>query len=313
MIIMGIYKIENKITKKCYIGQSVDIDKRWRREIADAFNSNSRAYNYPLSQAIRKYGIDNFDFLVLEECKREELNYKEKFWIQYYNSFFNGYNQTLGGDTNIQTPKEKIINVFYDLENTNFTHSEIAKRQNISIEMVQGINTGRYWKCDNKSYPLQKRTKEELSSQNKQCPICGKVINKESEHCIECAHKISRKVERPDKEQLELYLFSIKGNFSEASRYYGVSDNAIRKWCKAYDLPTSSSAYKELKEIKKSQIIQKRKVAQIDVKTDKILNIYDSISDACKAINKPAGDSHISAVCKGKRITAYGYKWKYIN
>ena len=50
--------------------------------------------------------------------------------------------------------KEKIIGVINDLLNTNMLHREIAEKWNISTEMVQGINTGRYWYQENKNYPL---------------------------------------------------------------------------------------------------------------------------------------------------------------
>jgi hypothetical protein len=53
-----------------------------------------------------------------------------------------------------------------------------------------------------------------------------------------------RVVARPSKEELFNYLVSINGNFSEASRYFKVSDNAIRKWCKTYNIPSHSKDYK---------------------------------------------------------------------
>lgn len=52
---------------------------------------------------MRKYGIENFSFEIIEECKKEELNDKEKYWINYFNTFFNGYNLTTGGQGNSNT------------------------------------------------------------------------------------------------------------------------------------------------------------------------------------------------------------------
>jgi hypothetical protein len=89
-----------------------------------------------LSRAIRKYGIDNFSFNIIEECKQNQLNERERYWIAYYNTFYDGYNQTLGGDTVISKPKEKIIGIINDLETTDMYHQEIADKWNISIEMV---------------------------------------------------------------------------------------------------------------------------------------------------------------------------------
>lgn len=94
----GIYKITNKINQKSYIGQSICISHRWARHKQDAFNKEEKVYEYPLYRAIRKYGLDNFDFSIIEECKESELNEKEQYWIQYYDTYNTGYNLTLGGD-----------------------------------------------------------------------------------------------------------------------------------------------------------------------------------------------------------------------
>ena len=67
------------------------------------------------------------------------------------------------------------------------------------------------------------------------CVDCGKQIDKQSTRCDECNKKFQRKVDRPNKEELSQLLH--KSNFSAIGRIYGVSDNAVRKWCKAYGLP----------------------------------------------------------------------------
>ena len=150
-------------------------------------------------------------------------------------------------------PKEHIIGIISDLENTDMYHKEIAEKWQVSTEMVQGINTGRYWFQETKNYPLQ--TKHKSHSQHKIndqsikqkyfCKNCQKEISsKKATYCIECSKIASRKVERPSKEELWEYLILIKGNFSEASRHFGVSDNAIRKWCKNYKIPYKSKDYK---------------------------------------------------------------------
>ena len=69
---IGIYKIKNKINNKIYIGQSKDINNRWKRHLYDARNGSSTL----LHAAIRKYGIDNFEFSIVEQC---ELNGKS-YW-----------------------------------------------------------------------------------------------------------------------------------------------------------------------------------------------------------------------------------------
>lgn len=89
----GIYLIKNLINNKIYIGQSIDIERR----IKDHFTRKDDA---PLHCAIQKYGKENFETIILEECSREQLNEKEIYYIKEYNSFGkNGYNLNNGGNT----------------------------------------------------------------------------------------------------------------------------------------------------------------------------------------------------------------------
>ena len=93
---IGIYKITNLLNGKCYVGQSIDIEKRWAEH--KSIYNHPRCSNYHIYRAFRKYGIENFSFSVIEECEQSLLNEREKFWIQHYNSFECGYNMTVGGD-----------------------------------------------------------------------------------------------------------------------------------------------------------------------------------------------------------------------
>lgn len=229
---IGIYKIENLINHKIYIGQSVNIERRWRDEKRCAFIKEDKSYNYPLSRAFRKYGINNFSFEIIEECSKEELNNKERFWINYYNSFFQGYNQTLGGDASNALPKENIIGIINDLKTTTDFHATIAEKWGVSTELVQGINTGRYWHLTNESYPLQKIDR---SRKIWLCVNCGKEISKGSYKCKDCYNKENRVTDRPTREELKNLIRTL--SFLEIGRKYKVSDNSIRKWCKAENLP----------------------------------------------------------------------------
>ncbi len=92
---IGIYKQENKLNGKIYIGQSVNIQKRYQQHLYDALNRCEEGTGVDF--AIKKYGIENFDFDIVEECPVDKLDEREQQWIAYYDSYNNGYNRTIGG------------------------------------------------------------------------------------------------------------------------------------------------------------------------------------------------------------------------
>ena len=92
----GIYGIHNSASGKWYIGQAVDIAKRFRQHKAMLQSGNHR--NKHLQSAYDKYGAEAFEFVILEQCDLAELNPKEKLWVRTKSSFCDGYNNTAGGD-----------------------------------------------------------------------------------------------------------------------------------------------------------------------------------------------------------------------
>lgn len=108
---IGIYKYTNKINGKSYIGQSINIERRQYNHKYAAYNINASDYNSQFHQAIRKYGLENFDYeivveLTQDEYTRDTLNNLERFFIKYYNSYNNGYNATPGGDENPESARK---------------------------------------------------------------------------------------------------------------------------------------------------------------------------------------------------------------
>lgn len=87
---------ENKIV---YVGQTVQLETRHKQHmIYDPWNENNKEYNYPLSRGVRKYGVEEYELIVLEDnVPLEELDNREQYWIKFYDTYWNGYNQTTGG------------------------------------------------------------------------------------------------------------------------------------------------------------------------------------------------------------------------
>lgn len=87
----GIYKITNVETGECYIGQAVDIAKRWNDHAKYGLGIDTPAGS-KLYPAMMEYGLYSFSWEVLEECSKELLNEKERFYINLYDSVNYGYN-----------------------------------------------------------------------------------------------------------------------------------------------------------------------------------------------------------------------------
>ncbi len=164
----GIYKFENKINGKVYIGQSINIEKRYGEHFNAHTNPNYKGYDTKFYRALRKHGFVNFTFEILEQdC--ESLNDREAYWVQYYNSYEAGYNSNLGGEkvteNNEDHPNAKITNLQlleikqYLLE-TKISQYDIAEKYNLTQSEISQINQGKKWSnLGNYEYPIRKDEK----------------------------------------------------------------------------------------------------------------------------------------------------------
>ena len=91
----GIYKITREKTGEIYIGRAVSVDKRWTEHAKMAFSIGSIAHS-TLHTIMEKDGIWNFTFELLEEVPKENLNEREKYYIEFYDSKNFGLNQKTG-------------------------------------------------------------------------------------------------------------------------------------------------------------------------------------------------------------------------
>ena len=127
--ISGIYAFKNKINGKYYIGSSIDIYTRYKQHLYRADATHTNKGQYPLYQAIRKYGINNFEFFILEifnDTNDLLLRQKERDYIIKYNSVApNGYNQT---DYTEHPSKDKYIS------------NKISKTKRNNAKMICELN-----------------------------------------------------------------------------------------------------------------------------------------------------------------------------
>ena len=104
--IIGIYKIENLINHKVYIGQSVNVKERFHKHRGDLRNGKHNSKH--LQNAWNKYGEKNFSFEIIEECAKEKLDEREIYWIDFYGGFMspNNYNKRGGGQESHEISEE---------------------------------------------------------------------------------------------------------------------------------------------------------------------------------------------------------------
>lgn len=164
-----IYKITNKINGKSYIGQTTDYIRRFQEHKAMGYG---RENNKLLYSAFKKYGIENFEFEVIEN-KTSNYNEKEKYWIQYYHTWVNepnglgyGYNMTPGGDEPplhikedspfVSHTEQQVNEIKNLLINSKIEYQKIAEKYNYNISSIKRINSGKLWRDENLTYPLRK-------------------------------------------------------------------------------------------------------------------------------------------------------------
>ena len=123
-----IYQIQNDINGKLYVGKTeFSIEKRFKEHCNDAFKEISE--KRPLYSAMKKYGIEHFHISLIEETDNPEE--REKYWIEYLETFKSGYNATMGGYIDY----DLVVKTYNEVQN----QAETARILNISVNSVQSI------------------------------------------------------------------------------------------------------------------------------------------------------------------------------
>lgn len=128
-----IYLITNLINGHKYVGQTyMKLSDRWDKHVSD-MNCGRETSLY---RAMRKYGITNFKITVLETCPIEQLDEREIYWISFYNTFHDGYNETLGGQNQKPFFSEQDLDRLNELYRQGYSHLTLSKLFNCSPETI---------------------------------------------------------------------------------------------------------------------------------------------------------------------------------
>ena len=145
-----IYMYVNKVNGHKYVGQAKDLNRRCREHISESRSKNKRKYNYQLSKAVRKYGIENFEIIILKENLQSQclLNLYECYYIKKYNCLSKENYNIADGGHNGNTYAGK----------TEEEMDEIRKKISIANS---GENNPMYGKCgENNPFYRKKHSKE---------------------------------------------------------------------------------------------------------------------------------------------------------
>jgi group I intron endonuclease len=125
---VGIYKITSP-SNKIYIGQSVDINRRW------AEYKNMRCNTQPkLKRSFEKYGVDKHIFEIIEECSKDQLNEREIYWGKHYNVLGKeGLSLKLGEQGGIKSEESKLKQSISNTGSKHKQHKPYKTRKDIGI------------------------------------------------------------------------------------------------------------------------------------------------------------------------------------
>lgn len=280
-MVKSIYKITNSINNKCYIGQTKDINRRFKehKSMIDRSDGTARV----LYQAMKKYGIENFTFEVIEE-NIENYDEREQYWIAYYNSYKNGYNMTQGGaappilkgDVNPNTTHNKLqVNeVIKLLRETNLSSKEIGKKTNYDPTAIIRINIGEMWYDETIKYPIRETLTKDYND-NRALMIIDDL----------------------------LYTTLTQ---AEIAKKYGVGRTTVTAINNGRNCKQDDLVY-PLRDKKANQ--QSKTVLMIDKDTNEVIKEFVDAVEAAKELS--CSRSAIQLCCTGSTKTSCGYKWRY--
>lgn len=282
---MFIYKATSTTTGKVYIGQTTQtLQERINQHNSHAYGHQ---YNYHFHNAIRKYGAEDFTYEIIEDGIKstETLNERERYWISYYNSYYDGYNSTMGGDGTVRRDDELIVKLFKEGHTTQEI-CEITGYNRQTVYRSYGVNG----LTEENNTRKGEQVRERCSRAVEQYSLNGQYI-KTWRSATECGKELGNQslisaICRQEENVLSAYGFLFK---------YEDDSRDISEWVT------------RLKN-KKDSGKPKKSIEQYD-SDNNLVCTYESASAAATAMGKKDKSNICAAARKG--VKAYGYYWKY--
>lgn len=303
----GIYCWTNKINGRKYIGQSINLKKR---------KSHFTCFNSPyggiyIDRARTKYNKKEYwEYKVLEYCNEEELNEKEIYYIDLYNTFneIKGYNLSEGGNGS---------------RGYKLTEEHTKKIREVTIKPIYQIDT----KTLEIINEFESITEATIYIKGSNCCITnccnGKQKTAYGYYWVrkeDYENGIRPIIKKETKKVLQIDRYTLKiirewDSSSQASKQMGFIKQHIIACCKG-KMKTANNyiwCYKEDYENRKDNLKFKNgnftEVYQLDLVTNRIIRKWDSIKEA----EKETKCKSIRSCCNGYIKQSGGFKWCYVD
>ena len=314
-VICGIYMILNKVNNKVYIGQSVDIYKRWAKHKREL--RNNKHDNDHLQKSWNRDGEQCFDFIILCECPQNKLNEMEQYYILCFNSKYRefGYNKDMGGKAKTfirETTKKR-------LREANIGENSPVARKVYCIELDKVFNT-----IVEASEETNVINTSILSCCKHKYNYAGKLKDGTLLHWMYYDEYLEKGIiidntpkKKADKGH-KVYCVELDKTFNElkqAGEYVGCDGSNIGACCRGMRKTAGGYHWVYLEEYEKNGIgdidknyippTSKRKVYCVELDMT-----FNSLQEASRQTGDLA--SKICLCCKGERKTTNKHHWRYI-
>jgi group I intron endonuclease len=282
-----IYAILNTVNGKGYIGQTINFKQRKAKHLSMVRSTSvhSSNYNMVIYKAMRKYGINSFSWSIIEEdIAQDDLDALEIYYIDFFGTYFTGYNSNIGGSSNrgyitSEATKEK--------QRGHPVSAHVRRR-------ISEASTGRV---------ASKETREKLS-------LLANSPEKQARHKATMEKNKSGRdlaVRQLNKDGEFVAVFT---SLKKASEGTGITSQGICNVLKGRYPSIKGYKWEYVDASKASTHNFNTPVLQYSL-DNVFIKVYPSNRDAEKATLISA--SQISRVCSGKQKTARGFIWKYLD
>lgn len=269
-----IYKIECLANGRVYIGQTQNFQKREREHLNDL--KRNQHHSILLQRAFNKYGERAFKCSIIEECTKANVDEREKYWINYYDSTnkYKGFNLEGGGNA------KKIIAPI-----TRQKHRENARRNYYAI----------HYKCLNSPEAREKKSKKFSGKNN---PCFGKTPREWMDEAV------YKKWVEDKSRRLKLNNPMKNGHTEESKQKISIAMKGEKN--PFYGKHHTNEVKQYLSEIRTGA----KNPNAVKVKCLNNNKVYSTITQAAKELK--VDGSAISKVCRGKQNHTNGYKFQYV-